>query len=253
MNLLTIPCRDIRADPEDNVSRCDMTPHLCQDIAASIEVSGLMQPVTVRKTDNPEAGYRYELVMGFRRFTAVSVNLGQLEIKAFVVECTKAEARIMNLTENLQRKDLTFWEEARGLRLAFPPETPRPKIMKALGYSDDWVKVRWRIDELPKEVQDQVREGLLGSAEVNIIQQMKDRDSKIKAARKLMAGKRAGKTIKDLQRDLTNRKNHRSKAEVKKMMTICMEKDCMEAVHALRYASGEISDTLFLDLLDNPQ
>jgi ParB-like chromosome segregation protein Spo0J len=191
--------------------------------------------------------------MGFRRFTAVSVNLGLPEIKAFLVECTKSEARIMNLTENLQRKDLSFWEEARGLHLAFPPETSRQEMCRLLGYSDDWVKTRWRLQEMDQSVQDQVAAGLLGAAEVNIIIQQKTATGQKQVAAKLRAGKRAGKTIKDLQRGLTNRKSHRSKKEVMAMMTKCMERGSMDAVHALRYASGEISDTSLLDYLDNPQ
>ena len=251
MNLLTIPCSDILADPDDNVSRSDLCPADCADIASSIASNGLMQPVTVRKSDG--VGHRYELVMGFRRFTAVSINLGEPEIKAFVVDCTKEQARIMNLTENLQRKDLSFFEEARGLRLAFPPETPRKVIGQQLGYSDDWVKTRWRLHSLPKAIQDQVEAGLLGAAEVNIIQQQADRAAQLSTANKLRAGKKAGKTIKDLQRTLTNRKAHRSKKDVMRMMTVCMEKGRMDAVHALRYACGEISDTSLIDYLDNPQ
>lgn len=252
MNLLTIPVHDILADPADNVSRSDMSPELCKDIAASIEVNGLMQPVTVRKSDNPESLYRYELVMGFRRFTAVAVNLGQSEIKAFLVDCTKEEARIMNLTENLQRKDLSFWEEARGLGLAFPEGTKYATIAAALGYSETWVRNRYSLMSMPIEIQQQAEAGLLGAAEVGIILQQEEKD-RIKVANKLRAGKKAGKTIKDLQRTLTKRKNYRSKSECKKMMTKCMERGSMDAVHALRYASGEISDTLLLDLLDNPE
>ena len=255
MNLIELPCDRILADPENNVSRSDLDPAQCQDIALSIQEQGLIMPVAVRPIgEDREVGsqFSHELVMGFRRFTAVSVNLGLPKIKAFVRECTPEEARILNLTENLQRKNLSFWEQARGLKLAFPADTPRPVIQKALGYSDDWVKVRWKVWTLPNSVIEQIEAGLLSAAEVSIILQQ-ERSKMLSIAKKLRTGKKAGKTIKDLERGMTNRKAHRSKTECKKMMTAAMERDKMDAVHALRYACGEISDTSLLDLLDNPQ
>ena len=132
--LKMIPCDSILADLSNNCSRQDLTPEDCEDLAASIEVNGLQQSVVVRPT--PEYGSEtpkpYQLVIGYRRFTAVSVNLGLTEIECTVREYTDEEAKIANVIENLQRKDISFWEECCALRIAFPDDTKTKQIQISL-------------------------------------------------------------------------------------------------------------------------
>lgn len=243
--LKTIRCDLIDADPSDNASREPFAPETCQELAATIDATRLIQPISVRRV-----GERFAVYIGFRRFTAVAVVLGQEEIACYVSDVSREEGLVLNVIENLQRQDLSYWEQCNGLREAFPEDTTMQAISVKISYSPSWVRLRWLFWELPKSIRDGVENGDYGPADIGIILQQPP-EERIRAATRLSSGKAAGETLKDLQRGLTGRKNHRSKAEVQKMMTLCMESDHMEAVQALRYACGEISDTLLLELLDN--
>lgn len=246
MNVQEIPVSQINNDPAFNVCRSNLSPADCEDIAQSIQVHGLQIPVLVRPVEGLKG---YELVSGFRRFMAVSVNLGLETIPAFVREMSAEEARILNVIENLQRVDLTFWNQCCAIKAAFSDLGKQTDIANALGKSRQWVKKRVQLWELPEQLLIQIEAGLISPSEVDIIIQQDEKD-RLRAAAKLRAGKAAGESIRDLQRDLTGRQNSRSKTQVKKVMTVCMEQGHEAAVHALRYATGEISDTLLYELLE---
>ena len=81
------------------------------ELAASIKQSGLVQPIVVRSTGNPDS---WELVAGERRFRAMK-QLGRSEVPAIVVEADDQEAAELALIENVHREDLNPVERARGL------------------------------------------------------------------------------------------------------------------------------------------
>ena len=82
-----------------------------EELAASIESQGLMQPIVVR----PRAGGGYELIAGERRWRAAQ-RAGVDRIPAIVREVDDSQAMAMALIENIQREALTPLEEASGLR-----------------------------------------------------------------------------------------------------------------------------------------
>ncbi len=71
-----------------------------QELAHSIETSGLMQPILVRKAEQG-----YEIIDGHRRVRAMR-QLGRGQIMAIVRECSDREAQVMHVVSNLQRKNL---------------------------------------------------------------------------------------------------------------------------------------------------
>lgn len=86
-------------------------PDQLKELVESIKEHGVLQPVLLRPKDEGEG---YELVAGERRYRAAK-EAGETEIPAVVRELTPSEAYGLALTENLQREDLSPWEEARGL------------------------------------------------------------------------------------------------------------------------------------------
>ncbi|MGI5856293.1 MAG: ParB/RepB/Spo0J family partition protein [Candidatus Merdivicinus sp.] len=80
-------------------------------LAASIRENGVLQPITVRK--NP--GKEYELVSGERRLRAAK-EAGLKQIPAVIIETTARQSAIYAILENIQRQDLSVFEEARALR-----------------------------------------------------------------------------------------------------------------------------------------
>ncbi len=79
-------------------------------LSNSIAENGVLQPLTVRKVTNTE----YELVAGERRLRA-SVMAGLKKVPCIVIKCSEKESAVYALLENLQRCDLSFFEEARGI------------------------------------------------------------------------------------------------------------------------------------------
>ena len=85
-------------------------PKALRELADSIRQSGLLQPITVR-----EAGGGYELVAGERRLMACRL-LGMEKIPAIVESFDDRQSAVFGLVENLQRKDLNYFEEAQGIQ-----------------------------------------------------------------------------------------------------------------------------------------
>jgi ParB family chromosome partitioning protein len=85
------------------------SPEAMDSLVASIEVEGILQPVLVRPLD-----VGYELVAGERRYRAAQM-LGMEELPAIIRTLDDKEAKVISLTENLQREDLNPVEETEGI------------------------------------------------------------------------------------------------------------------------------------------
>jgi ParB family chromosome partitioning protein len=82
------------------------------ELAESMRVYGLMQPIVVR----PKRDGTFEVVAGHRRLAAAHA-LGWQDIPAFVRTASEDQAYLLTLVENLQRDDLSAHEEARALEV----------------------------------------------------------------------------------------------------------------------------------------
>jgi ParB family chromosome partitioning protein len=101
-----IPIEDIKPNPKQpRQSLGDLT-----ELTASIREKGVIEPILVRKV-----GGHFEIIAGERRFRAAG-KAGLSEIPCVVRETTDAEMMELALVENLQRKDLSPFEEADGLK-----------------------------------------------------------------------------------------------------------------------------------------
>jgi len=80
-------------------------------LAQSIRENGVLQPIIVRKNYNKE----YELISGERRLRAAK-EADFTEIPAIILDATAKQSAIYAILENIQRKDLTLFEEAYALR-----------------------------------------------------------------------------------------------------------------------------------------
>ncbi len=106
--LAEIPLSEIEKSPDQ--TRKSFDEYELGLLAASIKENGLLQPITVRKTDR---GYR--LIAGERRVRA-AVAAGLKTLPAIIMESSDRSAAVFTLLENLQRSDLTIFEEAEGIR-----------------------------------------------------------------------------------------------------------------------------------------
>ena len=101
-----IPIEEIEANPhQPRQSLGDLA-----ELTASIKEKGVLEPLLVRR-----AGLRFQIIAGERRYRA-AVEAGLAELPCVVRESSDAETMEIALIENLQRKDLTPFEEADGLQ-----------------------------------------------------------------------------------------------------------------------------------------
>lgn len=115
-----------RIYPNPNQPRRKFTEEDLKELAASIKANGLIQPIIVRRLD-----IGYELVAGERRLRAARL-CGMMMIACIIVETTERGSAIMALTENMQRKDLNFFEEAEAISV----------MIELFGYTQEDVAVR---------------------------------------------------------------------------------------------------------------
>ena len=81
-----------------------------EELAASIRALGVLQPLTVRRRNGG-----WELVAGERRLRAARLA-GLTQVPCLSVQADSQSSSLLALVENLQRRDLDFWEEAQALR-----------------------------------------------------------------------------------------------------------------------------------------
>ena len=85
------------------------------ELAESIKVQGIMQPILVRQLGAGENAGKYEIIAGERRFRAASLA-GLDSVPVLVRDVPEESAAAMSLIENIQREDLNALEEAHGLQ-----------------------------------------------------------------------------------------------------------------------------------------
>lgn len=138
--------------------RIDMDTERLQELAASIRVQGVVQPIVVRPI---QQGMRYELIAGERRWRAAQLA-GLAEIPAQVRDVPDEAVLAISLIENVQREDLNPIEEASALRkfiddFGMTHET----AAHAVGRSRTAVSNLLRLLELNDEVKELVQGSLL--------------------------------------------------------------------------------------------
>ena len=134
--------------------RVDMRQETLLELADSIKVQGVVQPIVVRPVGTPAAGQsqRYEIVAGERRWRA-SQLAGLSDIPAIIRHIPDEAAIAVALIENIQREDLNSLEEARALdRLINEFQLTHQQCADAIGRSRASVSNLLRLLEAAPEV-----------------------------------------------------------------------------------------------------
>lgn len=139
--------------PNPNQPRRDFDSAALEELAGSIAVHGILQPLSVRRT---EGGY--ELIAGERRLRAARLA-GLKEVPCLLLSADPQESSFLALIENVQRRDLDFWEEALALQaLLDASNLSQEALAKQLGKSQSAVANKLRLLKLPPEVLKLLRE-----------------------------------------------------------------------------------------------
>lgn len=142
-----------RIKPNPFQPRREIAPDKIAELAKSIEASGLIQPIVVRR-----AGTAYQLVVGERRYLACK-KLGWKKISAAVKTLTDHDMAAIALIENLQRENLNIVEEASGyVRLMNNFDLTQEDLAKKLGKSQSTIANKVRLLKLPAAVLQKVQD-----------------------------------------------------------------------------------------------
>ncbi len=148
--IIIIPIKNIHPHPENpRKDLGDLT-----ELADSIKVNGILQNLTVVRLEDEETGAwdgeNYRAVIGHRRLAA-SELAGLTELPCVLTEMTEAEQVKTMLMENMQRSDLTVYEQAQGFQLMLDMGSTVESVAKDTGFSTTTVRRRVKMMELDQK------------------------------------------------------------------------------------------------------
>ncbi len=190
--LRNIPLSQIRPNPLQ--PRKEFKAEELADLEASLRVSGLLQPVTVRTGPN---GSGFELIAGERRFRAAQ-RLGWAEIPAIVKEVDDRLLLSLAMVENLQRADLNPIEEAEGYeQLIREFSLTQQEVADIVGKDRSTVANTLRLLSLPASVRRLVWDGQLTIGHARALLGIGDEQRIADLAREVVA---QGLSVREVER-----------------------------------------------------
>ena len=168
-----LPPKGIRSNPGQPRQVFDETG--LSELADSIRQHGILQPLSVRRV-----GTGYELVAGERRLRA-ALLAGLPEVPCIVMQMDDQESGLAALVENLQRQDLDFIEEARGIsRLMELSGLSQEQAARRIGKSQSAVANKLRILRHPPSVLQALRENHLTERHARALLKLPDEAERLR-------------------------------------------------------------------------
>jgi ParB family chromosome partitioning protein len=176
------------------------------ELAESIKMQGIMQPILVRPLKDGDNLGKYEIIAGERRFRAAKLA-GLESVPVLVRDVPNEDAASMALIENIQREDLNPLEEAQGLqRLVKEFGHTHEQAAQAVGRSRSAASNLLRLLNLVEPVQTMLMAGDLDMGHARALLSL-DRATQITAANQIAAKKmsvrEAESLVKKLSADFT--------------------------------------------------
>lgn len=158
-----IPIHQIEVNPYQ--PRNEFDENLIEELAASIKVHGLIQPITVRKL----SAIQYQIISGERRWRAAQ-KLGLTKIPAYIREANDQTMLEMALVENIQRQELNALEIAISLkRLIDECQLTHDALSERVGKDRSTVTNYLRLLKLPPEIQQGLKDQRLSMGHAKAI------------------------------------------------------------------------------------
>ena len=148
-----VPLSSIEPNPRQ--PRRDMGS--LEDLVASIRAKGVLEPILVRRSEEANAhGRLYQIISGERRFRA-ALEAGLFEVPIVELEVSAEEALEIALIENLQRKDLSPFEEADGYHALMERHGyTHAQVAEAVGKARTTITETLALRELPAQARERL-------------------------------------------------------------------------------------------------
>ena len=181
-------------DQNPHQTRREFDRQLLEDLANSIQVQGVLQPIVVR----PGTEGRFVLILGERRLRASQIA-GQTTIPVIVKRVSEQQAAEMTLVENLQREDLNCVEQAEAFaNLSTNFKLTQEQIGARVGASRESVSNYMRLLALPEGVIGALQKGRLTYSHARTLLQLRDNVQIWKFAQKAIEEKMSVAKLEDL-------------------------------------------------------
>ena len=165
-----------------------------QELATSLKVSGMLQPILVRPAKNNE---NYEIIAGERRWRAAQ-KAGLHEVPVIIREINDQEVSEIALIENMQREDLNPVEEAIGLtNLQEKYNYTQEMLSERIGKSRSAIANSLRLLNLPNPVLNLVKDNLLTASHVRPLIGLEE-DAVLDIANQIIAKKLSVRVVEGL-------------------------------------------------------
>ena len=188
-----------------------------EELAESIRIYGLLQPILVQRRD----GY-YEIIAGERRWRA-ALKAGLKEIPVIIREYTEKEILELSLIENIQREDLNPIEEAKAYkRLMDEFEMSQADVAQRVSKSRSAVANSMRLLKLDGEVQKMLTDGQISMGHARALLPLENFEKQLGLARKIVEQQLSVRSTEKLVKEMLNED---SKAEADTAKVIQPEED----------------------------
>ncbi len=202
-----IDINKIYANP--NQPRKKFDKESLKELADSIKIHGLIQPIIVNETDKG-----YMIIAGERRFKACQL-CGLKEVDAIVKKYSSKQIAEISIIENLQREDLNPVELAKGIKQLMEEfGLTQEKVAERIGISRPAVTNTLRILSLYPEVLELVENGKVSFGHAKILASITDYSSQVLLAKKVAQDKL---TVRDLEKEVEALSGGKKKKKVSKL------------------------------------
>ena len=179
-------------EPSPYQPRTRFREEALDELARSIQASGIIQPIVVRPV-----GKRFQLIAGERRWRAAQ-RAGLKKVSAIVKEVPDDLALEMTLVENIQREDLNAIEAARAFeRLMDEFELTQEAVAERTGKDRTTVANAIRLLKLEEDIQDWIEEGKLTAGHGRALLGVADASLRMRYAKRAARG---GLTVRQIER-----------------------------------------------------
>ena len=162
--------------PNPNQPRVEFDEDSLRALSDSIRRYGILQPLTVRRTDEG-----YELIAGERRLRAAKLA-GLREVPCLLARSSEEESALLALVENLQRRDLHYLEEAAAIaRLISSYGLSQEQAAEKLGKSQSAIANKLRLLRLSPACTRLLRENGLSERHARALLRLTDEEDRVKA------------------------------------------------------------------------
>jgi len=170
--------RDVN-QPRKNFDKVELN-----NLAQSIKINGIIQPIIVRKVDKG-----YTIIAGERRWRAAK-NLKLEKVPVVVRNITKKQILEFALIENIQRKDLNAIEEAKAFRtLQETYNMTQEEISKSVGKSRVVITNKLRLLNLDFQIQEYIEKEQLTEGHGRALLGIENKKERLEVARKAIENK----------------------------------------------------------------